>query len=122
MSLYGHAMMKPTVVVGTTAWLATFAAPSCDANPDANPNTKPNDIVLPLLPVRKARPKAKTQAKKKPAGSAPTMQHHAYQVTFNKKGKKQVTGKRDELKGSQIYPVRFALAIVKSHWANIASA
>ncbi len=48
---------------------------------------------------------------KKPAA------HLAYTVKVAADGTKRVTGKKKQLQHSQLYPVRFALAVVRSHWA-----
>ena len=33
-------------------------------------------------------------------------------------GKRKVTGNKKEMKGSQVYPARFALQVVRLHWPD----
>ena len=87
MSNFGHEMPKPTVLRGTARWFHNLHPPT------------------PLLPIKK-KPAARIQ--KKPAAYVTTK-------TIDKDGhvKRQVTGRCKALKASQVYPVKFALAVVR---------
>ena len=50
------------------------------------------------------------------AVSLPRTTHGRLATTEYKGGKKHVTGVKDELKTSQVYPVQFALMVVRSHY------
>lgn len=87
MSDYGHACLKPTILVGTVTWLPQFA--------------------------HKDKPKAKQKAKAKPKAKSTLV------TRWQQGGTTKVRGNRI-LKESQVYPVKFGLAVVHAQWPELA--
>ena len=85
LSEYGHPALKMTMLVGTAAWLSTFA------------------------PRKRLCPKAKAKTKAKAKAKVSLVRRLAGQ---------RVRGEPAALKGSQVYPARFALAVVAAHWPH----
>lgn len=89
MAAFGHDMPKPTVLMGNSGWLADFPSPEITA--------------------KYSKDKKKAQGKRT----------SAYSIKVSPDGHKAVTGKRAALKSSQVYPVRFALEVVKNAFPQI---
>jgi hypothetical protein len=113
MSAFGHVMPKPTVLVGTASWIHEIHDPQRGASS--------SDAHVAVLPLKKRPAAAKSKARaaklvKKLTVLSHSVQHHAYTVKTDADGKKRVTGKKGTLKESQVYPVKFALMVVRKHW------
>ena len=97
MRSFGHDNQKGTVCYGTPEW--------------CHPNAP--WLSQPASAERAGKSKPKASAKPK-AKATPKM----YEIQVNKNGKRSVNGKT-YLKASQVYPPRFALAIVQNQWPHI---
>ena len=98
MSHFGHPTCKRTVLVGTASWLPTFYGG------DAG-----------LEPAMGRTPKARTKAalvRRAPKAKAKVRLVRRLGV---QNGQQRVRG-TPELSASQVYPARFALAVVRAHW------
>lgn len=100
---YGHGSRKPTILVGTVAWLPQFAQ-----KPKAKQKatTKPKQMDKP-----KAKKNDKPKATPKAKSTLVTRWHQG--------GTTKVRG-NSNLKESQVYPVQFALAVVRAQWPELA--
>jgi hypothetical protein len=103
---FGHPARKGTVLVGTAGWLANFKAAGGGAQPSASSSSTDQP-----QPTAKAKAKGKAKAKASLKASMKALVRRRM-----KNGKEQVFGQKHELKESQVYPARFALAVVKAHW------
>ena len=103
MSEFGHPTAKATLLAGTPCWLGSL-----------NGYTSPNDEHTPSGPASSSSGNVhkapKTKGNCNPSGLS---------LVIRKKkanGTVAVTGKRQDLKDSQVYPPRFALHVVRAHF------
>lgn len=134
MKIFGHPSDKFTLVCGTVTWLSklsgagrppTAATSSCSSmQVPSGPPALASSSSTPDGPVRPARrPRGKANAKAqpklrglfKPKGKAVTL----VRSETKRDGTQAVNGDKVALKDSQVYPVRFALAVVRLHWPHL---
>ena len=141
MSSFGHAAEKMTQLVGTTDWLpqmsrkraktpsktpspakAKARATEVRAKAKANLGVQKGARATGKTATTEVRAKAKAKAKTIRAYSGVRMTatsgktKHVLGDQINKGGKRTYNGNKGKLKVSQVYLVKFALAIVQNHW------
>ena len=103
MSNFGHPACKQTVLVGTASWLPTFCGGVAGLEPAVE------------APAVRRAPKSKAKAALvRPAPKAKAKVGLVRRLGVQS-GQQRVRG-IPELSASQVYPARFALAIVRAHW------
>ena len=100
MGEFGHSSRKPTVLVGTAPWLDGFCPPASSSTAAASTDHGP------------AKPKAKAKSRSKVAQPAQLTKRRV------ENGRLKVWGTK-ALKGSQVYPVRFALRVAQLQWPDV---
>ena len=126
MSQFGHESQKSTLLVGVADFLSDLGKerkqkigiqsvakvknPKTKAKSAPRKKTKAQSV-----PRKKAAGKATAKAKAKTATSS----HVKLAKVTTRGGKKQVTGNKVALKNSQVYPVQFAVAVVRKHWPHL---
>ena len=91
LSKYGHSSLKGTVLVGTPPWI------------EALKKGKGDEEVADGQPIQEKKVRKNTLTI----------------ITKSRAGKLGVTGKRQALKESQIYPPKFALEVVRQSWPEL---
>jgi len=108
---FGHVAAKDTILAGTAPWLTTVGV---EVNPVGTKGAAPASCEKRNTPKAKAKgkpgisPKAKGKAKPSAARQKDMLAVH---VSTN--GKTKVTGNREYLKKSQVYPAKFAAMVVQ---------
>ena len=69
-------------------------------------------------PSRKVKGQGAGPKRKKPKSKAKANPIKLVTNRVGQDGKMRVHGKKQALKGSQVYPARFALAVVRHHWGH----
>ena len=117
MDQFGHPAKKGTVLVGTAPWLEAFGTRVGGESPPAQ---LPRSLCSSSVGCGSV-PKAKRQNKARSKGPKVKAKAKALALAHRSKlnGKQQVTGQRRALKESQVYPAKFALAVVKQHWPRL---
>ena len=125
---FGHPAKKGTVLVGTAPWIENFQKAPQLPSRSSTTNTKMKHATGTTMGKAKGKAKghakAKGQARAKrqatSKGQAKAQPKAAVQLAHCRivNGKKCVTGKKSYLKASQVYPPKFALAVVMHHWPS----
>ena len=99
---FGHMTAKPTTLMGHGRIMQHLKAENMKCKTANKKSDKPQ---------AKAKAKAKTKTITKPAASL-------VKIENRKDGTKSITGIKSKLKESQVYPVKFALAICMGQWPS----
>ena len=114
MNIFRHPTDKDTLLVGTAAWVqqvpdcgrASHTSASATSSAPAQPVKAARRLGSKIK--RKVQPNRKAQPKRNAVALA--------RCEVKADGTKAVTGNKQALKDSQVYPVRFALSVVRLHW------
>lgn len=142
MKQYGHTSCKATLLVGVAELLKTMGKElhakkksreparrrkttsqnkSAKKGPKAKAKAKVSKPLMVDKPSKLAKKEKKKDTKKKTKVTKHTATDTSSQLCYvstSKTGKRSVTGKPKEVKASQVYPVKFALAVIAGHFPN----
>lgn len=106
---WGHTSQKRTLLVGTVSWLREFGSFASDVH-DGTVGASSSSSTQPAIAVKSKDAKSKGEPLSAKGKGAPPL------VKRQRLGGRTKVWGTEALKGSQVYPVKFALRICQLSW------